>query len=251
MRVCLDYFHQKIGKLPQNEMNVVVASLPLPVDYMSGTPRLAVTSTRGPGPPSVSAGKDWGMFEGMFWHYWFLKSVRYESQGDSDRAWWFGEGVSPFFLYPVYEKIGAAQNVAQAWDFSRKELTWENWYLIYERYRETKYNIALIDYPAKSRETSDVQYYFPLPYMKGSLVLHLLDASIKEATGGARDITDVVRYLYENFVLRGIGYKVEDILRITNEIAGSDYTAFFKAYVYGNESLPITTAGQDLSLIHI
>jgi hypothetical protein len=243
MKVCLDYFHEKIGRLPQQEMNVVVAPLPLPVDYMSGTPRLAVTRAVKSGP-----GSDWGMFEGMFWHYWFLKPVRYESQHDSDQAWWFGEGVSPFFLYPVYEKIGAASDVAQACDFPRKELSWQNWYSIYESYRGTKYDIPLVDYPAKSRETGDVKFYFPLPYMKSSLVLELLNESIHEASGGESDIASVVSCLYENYVLPGKGYTVEDILQVANKIAGSDYKAFFDAYVYGNEKLPVSTVGKDYAI---
>jgi len=235
IKTCLDYFHQHIGKLPQEELNVVLADLPLPVDYMSGTPRLAVNR----------AGSDWGMFEGMLWHYWFLRSVRYDSQLDQDRAWWFGEGASPFLLYPVYEAIGGASEVATAWGFRYNNLTWKNWYVVYEPYIDTKYNIPLVDYPAKNRETGDVQYYFPLPYMKSFLVLQMLNLSMVEVTHGTKDVRDLVKYVYENYMVKGIGPKTEDVLSAVNTVSGNDYTAFFEAYVYGNETLPIVEKGGD------
>ena len=235
IKTCLDYFHQHIGKLPQEELNVVLAELPLPVDYMSGTPRLAVNR----------ADRDWGMFEGMFWHYWFLRSVSYDSQYDGDRAWWFGEGASPFLLYPVYEAIGGASEVATAWGFKYNNLTWKNWYVVYEQYLGTSYNIPLVDYPTKNRETGDVQYYFPLPYMKGFLVLQMLNLSMAEVTHGTKDVRDVVKYVYENYAVKGIGYKIEDILSAVNTVSGNNYTAFFDAYVYGNETLPIVEKSGD------
>jgi len=235
IKTCLDYFHQHIGKLPQEELNVVLADLPLPMDYMSGTPRLAVNR----------AGSDWGMFEGMLWHYWFLRSVGYDSQLDQDRAWWFGEAASPFLLYPVYEAIGGASEVATAWGFKYNNLTWKNWYVVYEQYVGTNYNIPLVDYPAKNRETGDVQYYFPLPYMKGFLVLQMLNLSMVEVTHGAKDVRDLVKYVYENYAVKGIGYRIEDVLNAVNTVSGNDYTAFFEAYIYGNETLPILEKGGD------
>lgn len=235
IKTCLDYFHKHIGKLPQKELNVVLAELPIPIDYISHTPRLAVNR----------AASDWGMFEGMLWHYWFLTMVSYDTQYDSDRAWWFGEAASPFLLYPVYEAIGGASDVASAWGFKYNNLTWKNWYVVYEQYVGTKYNIPLVDYPAKNRETSDVQYYFPLPYMKGFLVLQMLNLSMVEVTHGAKDMRDVVKYIYENYVVKGIGYRIEDVLSAVNTVSGNDYTAFFDAYVYGNEILPIVEKGGD------
>ncbi len=235
IKTCLDYFHEHIGKLPQEELNVVLAELPLPMDYMSGTPRLAVNR----------ADRDWGMFEGMLWHYWFLRSVRYNTQYDEDRAWWFGEGASPFLLHPVYEAMGVASDVAIAYGSKYDNLTWKNWYEVYKQYVGTKYNIPLVEYPAKYRETSDVRYYVPLPYMKGHLVLEMLNLSMVEVTHGAKDLRDLVKYLYENYVIKGIGYRVEDILTAVNTISGNDYTAFFDAYVYGNETLPVLEQGGD------
>ncbi len=238
MKTCLDYFHQNIGKLPQKEMNVVMGPLPLPVDYMSTSPRLAV---------SRGIQSDWGLFEGMFWHYWFLRPVGFEEQYDADRAWWFGEGVSPFFLYPVYEKLEASKDVAQAWGFSLPELTWKNWYLVYEQYKGGKYDIPLVEYQAKSRETGDRNYYFPLPYMKSSLVLELLNTAMSEATNNTRDINDLTRYIYDNYIMKSIGFKVEDILQATNDITGVDFTTFFDAYIYGNQDIPVLVESNDYS----
>ena len=236
MKTCLDYFDQNIGKLPQQEMNVVVAPLPLPTDYMSTMPRLAVT---------CGVQSDWGMFEAVFWHYWFLRPVRDESQRDGDRAWWFGEALSPFFLNPVYERLGVAREIAQASNLALPELTWKNWYLVYRQYQGGEYDIPLVDYPAKFQETFDRDYYYPLPYMKGSLVLELLDNAISEATNGTKDISDLARYIYDKYIMKGAGYKIEDILQAANGVAGVDFAQFFNAYVYGSDSIPIITVGKD------
>jgi PGF-pre-PGF domain-containing protein len=235
IKACLDYFHEHVGRLPQSEMNVVLADLPIPVDYMSYSPRLAVNR----------AGRDWGMFEGMLWHYWFLRSARYDNQVDADRAWWFGEGASPFILYPVYESIGAAEEVAAAWGFKYPGLTWENWYAVYEPYIGTEFDIPLVDYPERSRETSDIRYYTPMPYMKSHVVLQMLNLSISEFTQGEKDLRDVIGYVYENYADKGIGYSVEDILDAANQVSGNDYTGFFDAYVYGDEPLPVVEDGED------
>lgn len=234
IKACLDYFHERVGRLPQRELNVVLADLPLPMDYMSGTPRLAVNQ----------AGRDWGMFEGMLWHYWFLRTIRYDTQLDTDRAWWFGEGVSPFLLYPVYEEIGAASEVNNFGGFKYSNLTWKNWYAEYESHIGTKYDLPLVGYPAKGRE-GDPQYNQMIGYFKSSLVLELLNASMVEVTHGEYDVRDVVKNLYEDYALKGVGYRVEDILSAFNAISGNDYTEFFNAYVYGDEHLPILEEGDD------
>jgi len=234
IKTCLDYFHEHVGRLPQSELNVVLADLPLPMDYMSYSPRLAVNR----------AGRDWGMFEGMLWHYWFLRQARYNSQADADRAWWFGEGASPFILYPVYESIGAAEEVAAAWGFKYPELTWENWYAVYEPYIGTAFDIPLVDYPERNRETGDVRYYTPIPYMKSHIVLQMLNLSISEFTHGENDLRDVIGYVYENYADKGIGYTVEDVLEAANQVSGNDYIEFFDAYVYGCEPLPVIEEGE-------
>jgi PGF-pre-PGF domain-containing protein len=233
IKFCLDYFTEHVGRVPQGELDLVLADLPLPNDYMSGTPRLAVNRVDG----------NWGMFEGMLWHYLFLKSAVYSNEADKDPVWWFGEGVSPFILYPVYEGIGAAEEVANAWGFRQPTLDWGNWYAIYEPYIGTKYDIPLVEYPAKSRETGDPGYYAPMPYMKSSIVLKMFDLSLVEVTRGEKDLRDVLRYLYDNYILKGVGYKITDIKAAVDAVSGVDYSAFFDAYVYGGERLPVVVSG--------
>lgn len=233
IKYCLDYFTEHVGRVPQGELDVVLADLPIPVDYMSGTPRLAVNRVDG----------GWGMFEGMLWHYLYLKSASYSNEADGDRVWWFGEGASPFILYPVYEGIGAAAEVAQSWGFKTATLDWGNWYAMYEPYIGTKYDIPVVDYPAKSQETGDPGYYYPAPYMKSSIVLEMLDQSLVEVTRGEKDLRDVLRYLYDNYILDGVGYTIANIEAAVEAVSSVDYSAFFAAYVNGNEKLPVVVSG--------
>ncbi|MCX6656884.1 MAG: PGF-pre-PGF domain-containing protein, partial [Candidatus Bathyarchaeota archaeon] len=69
--------------------------------------------------------------------------------------------------------------------------------------------------------------------------------SMVEVTHGEYDVRDVVKNLYEDYALKGVGYRVEDILSTFNAISGNDYTEFFNAYVYGDERLPILEESDD------
>lgn len=237
-KVCADYFNEHVGKLPQKELSIIVADLPLPRDFMSGPPRLIVSRTD----------IEWN-FEGTFWHYWFLHSGGTMpllwgnlTQSDIDRVWWFEEGASPFILNPIIEQVGAVADIERATGLS---FGWKGWYGGFKPYIGTQYDIPLVNYPQKYRETSDINYYVPGPYLKSYLVLQLLNDSISEVTHGTKDMRNVIKYVYENYVLPQKAYTVKDILSVVNTVSGNDYSSFFDAYVYGNERLPIIEANND------
>jgi len=234
IKVLLDYFHENIGELNQNEMRAILIDLPLPGDYMSGTPRLAVNMASG----------NFGMFEGMFWHYWFLKSAGGISEEEGGRVWWFGEALSPFYLCPVYKQLGDASG-GDMWAINCDGSEWKEWYKVYLEKKGTKYDIALVDYYKKNQETKDSTYYFPLPYMKGSAVLYLLDKATSEVTGGESNIRDVGKNLYEKYAVKGKAYTMNDVLQEVNIISGNDFSDFFNAYIFGNEELPVISENND------
>ncbi|MCC6909828.1 MAG: M61 family metallopeptidase [Phycisphaerales bacterium] len=72
-------------------------------------------------------------------------------------------------------------------------------------------------------------------YTSGAMASLALDWSIRKRSGGAADLDDVMRTLYERFPLSGGGYTPEDLLAVINEISGSDFGAFFARHIRGTE----------------
>jgi predicted metalloprotease with PDZ domain len=74
-------------------------------------------------------------------------------------------------------------------------------------------------------------------YHKGALVAMLLDLTIRQLSGHARSLDDVMRRLYEEFGKTGIGYTEDDYVRLVNEVAGRDMHAYFDKFIYGTAPL--------------
>ncbi|MCE2946008.1 MAG: M61 family metallopeptidase [bacterium] len=89
-------------------------------------------------------------------------------------------------------------------------------------------------------------------YTKGSLVALALDLTLREATGGARSLDDLMRRLWQDYGARGIGVPEDRIPALASEIAGRDLSAFFALAVDGTEDLPLAallaTVGVKLGL---
>jgi len=74
-------------------------------------------------------------------------------------------------------------------------------------------------------------------YHKGALVALLLDLTLRQLSGHARSLDDVMRRLYEEFGKTGIGYTEDDYRRIVAEVAGRDMQAYFDKFIYGTAPL--------------
>jgi predicted metalloprotease with PDZ domain len=88
-------------------------------------------------------------------------------------------------------------------------------------------------------------------YPKGELVGLVLDLIIRGRTAGKVSLDDVMRKMYEEFYrrssndsyyLRGRGYTTDDLIRVSNEVAGIDLKEFFDRYARTPEVLPYDEA---------
>ncbi len=77
-------------------------------------------------------------------------------------------------------------------------------------------------------------------YRKGAVVGWLLDALIREATGGRRALEDAMRLAYARFA--GSGYTHEGFREVLEEVAGRSLQGFYARYVEGTEELDYTPA---------
>ncbi|MBD2768712.1 M61 family metallopeptidase [Hymenobacter sp. BT664] len=74
-------------------------------------------------------------------------------------------------------------------------------------------------------------------YHKGALVALILDLTLRQLSGHARSLDDVMRRLYEEFGKTGIGYTEADYIRLVNEVAGRDMHLYFDKFIYGTAPL--------------
>lgn len=82
-------------------------------------------------------------------------------------------------------------------------------------------------------------------YTKGSLVALGLDLTIREATKNKKTLDDVMRYVWQHYgkdfysSKGGVGIAESDILGIFETVTGVSLKAFFSAYIYGKQDVPL------------
>jgi predicted metalloprotease with PDZ domain len=76
-------------------------------------------------------------------------------------------------------------------------------------------------------------------YAKGSLVALCLDLKIRQVTGGARSLDDVMRSLWNDFLETGCGIGDDDIQQCVNRICGQSLDGFMRDMIYGTAELPM------------
>jgi predicted metalloprotease with PDZ domain len=83
-------------------------------------------------------------------------------------------------------------------------------------------------------------------YRKGAVVAFLLDARVRELTGGEKSLDDVMRRLYVEHSTTG--YTPSDFRRIASSVAGKDLSQWFTTAVDSTDDLDYVPALQWLGL---
>ena len=79
-----------------------------------------------------------------------------------------------------------------------------------------------------------------LVYQGGNLIAFALDMQIRKPTQNQKSLDDVMKQMYSEFGVTGKTYTIDDVVRIATDIAGKDLDPFFRKYVSGTETLPLT-----------
>jgi predicted metalloprotease with PDZ domain len=192
-----------------------------------------------------------------FFHLWNVKRLRPVELGPFDYSrevytpsLWLAEGVTTYvgylsllrsglwtreeFLGRLSDEIRVLEEEPGRTMMSAESSSFHAWF--YDRspqMQETNFANSSISY-----------------YNKGALLGMLLDLEIQSRTQGAKSLLDVLSLLYHKFYEApsttyygpGRGYGEQDILEAVNEVAGSDFTAFFENYVRGTAPLPYARA---------
>jgi predicted metalloprotease with PDZ domain len=181
-----------------------------------------------------------------FFHLWNVKRIRPDALGPFDytkenytKLLWVAEGITEYyaplalrraglisegeFLDRISRQIENVQNTPGRLLMSAEEASFDAWIKFY-RQDENSIN-------------SQISYYD-----KGQLLGLLLDLQIRKASGGAKSLDDVMRYLYTEFYKKNRNYTPEDFQRTAELMAGSSLENFFARFVRGREELDYNAA---------
>ena len=79
-------------------------------------------------------------------------------------------------------------------------------------------------------------------YRKGSLASLVLDLEIRARSENAGSFDEVLRRMYRQFAVNGVGYTRDDLIATVNEVSGDDFSEFFDKYIAGTDELPFEEA---------
>lgn len=231
-------------------------------DDISGDGMEHLTSTQiiEPGALSESGVYDstLGTVAHEFFHVWNVKRLRPVELGPWDftrpvstRSLWIAEGLTNYYGHMMMRRAGI-------WDETRL-LSRESQTInaienapgsrLMSAENASLFAPFLDDAPHAQKinlQNTAISYY-----PEGELIGMVLDLIIRGKTNGKASLDDVMRRMYSEFYLdspnatyylRGRGYTPEDLQRIASDVAGYNFSDFFKRHVRDVEVLPYDEA---------
>ncbi|MCC6742616.1 MAG: M61 family metallopeptidase [Acidobacteria bacterium] len=172
-----------------------------------------------------------------FFHAWLVKRIHPPALGPFDytsenytRMLWLMEGTTDYYgsllvkraglmseddyWKDLAKQIGSLQKTPGRRHQSAEEASFDAWIKYYR--------------PNENSSNSTVSYY-----LKGMILTAMLDLEIQGRTKGAKSFDDVLRQLWTTYGQRGLPVPEDGVEPAVEAAAGSDFTAFFDAYVRG------------------
>ncbi|MGI8556070.1 MAG: M61 family metallopeptidase [Pyrinomonadaceae bacterium] len=176
-----------------------------------------------------------------YFHNFNVKRIRPDALGPFDynnenytRLLWVAEGGTAYyeniltmraglttpkdFLKGMTSQIQALQNRPGRFETSLEEASFDAWIKYYR--------------PDENAINNQISYYD-----KGAIVNFLLDLKIREDSGGAKSLDDVMRYLFTEFFKKGRNYTPADYQKAAELMAGKSLDDFFSKYVRGTSEI--------------
>lgn len=157
-------------------------------------------------------------------HLWSAQSFRYVGPA----VQWFNEGSAEFYALQTAARLGLQDDVTTI----RNAATMVGFYASAVAQDKTSLTEA-------GQQTG--RHYF-LNYHGGFTATLLLDRAIRERSGGAKSMDDVMRWLYANFDRESRLYSTMDVARGVREAGGHDATELFAKSVLGRLPLPVSAS---------
>jgi len=222
-RAILDYFVTLFEDRSAGQFLMVV--LPGPND---GEAYFDSFASSQPEVPTLANRLVWGgSLAHEFFHYWNGKRIDSDPEWRSERQW-FSEGFTEFYANRALHDLGMIDGDTYLEVVSQSismHLLWAS-------------NPYFADVTIKDAGTRKWPNR-PGVYDSGFAVGFCLDGIIREQTGGARGLDDLMREMNRRFGRTGTHYRYEDVVEVASFVAGSDLSPFFQRYVTGKTPLPV------------
>ena len=177
-----------------------------------------------------------------FFHLWNVKRIRPASLDPVDftkeqytRALWFAEGVTNTYGSYTLVRSGIWSKEQFYADLGEQITEMEGrpanrW----QSAEQSSLDAWLEKYPLYNQPEFSVSYY-----TKGQVLGDLLDILIRDRTGNAKSLDDVLRMMNTSFAKQGKTYRDSLDVQLTAEtIAGGSFEEFFRKYVAGTDPFP-------------
>lgn len=172
-----------------------------------------------------------------YFHLWNVKRIRPNVLGPFDytrevntRLLWVSEGITSYYgdlllarsgiLTPneYYDKVGAEINTLQHAPgrklMSAEEASWNTWVR------------------SDNATNNSISHY-----TKGEIIGLFLDLEIRARTKNQKSLDDVMRYLFENYANKGVGFPEDGFLKAIETVAGSDFHEFYQVNAQSRQEL--------------
>ncbi len=182
-----------------------------------------------------------GLVAHEYFHAFNVKSIRPDALGPFDyenenytKLLWVAEGGTEYYSNLLLLRAGLIndkeflsgraggiqqlQNRPGRFETSVEQASFDAWIKYYR--------------PDENAINNQISYYD-----KGEIVNMMLDVTIRTASGGAKSLDDVMRYLYAEFAKKGKNYSPEDFQKVSEMMAGKPLDDFFAKYVRGTAEI--------------
>lgn len=172
-----------------------------------------------------------------FFHAWNVKQIRPKVLGPFDytrpcrtHTLWFLEGVTDYYsnIHVYRSGLGNEDRLFASMATAISTL----------QHSSARRQVTLEDACYNAWEHGGFGYGDMSYYTKGQVVGFIFDAAIRQATGGAKSLDDVLRALYDKYKSPKPGYEENGILAAINEVSGQDMTALYHDMLQSTEELP-------------
>ena len=169
-------------------------------------------------PPTVANRDEWGhIVTHELLHLWLGGAL----QPAAEQEYWLTEGFTDYLSNLVELRSGLIT----------EERFWERIREHQAKYVQQAGRVSLRDAGLQKGT------YYDLVYSGGVLAALALDVEMRQASGLRRGVPDLVRALNEEFGGRG-RFTPDDVIRLANQLSGSDFGPFLRDYVLGVGLLP-------------
>jgi len=186
-----------------------------------------------------------GLVSHEYYHLWNVKRLRPVELGPFDyenevytKSLWLAEGVTSYYgpLALRRAKLTTSPQLLRAMSQAIQQLQSTPGRLVTPA-ESASYNAWIQQYrPNENSPNTAISYY-----TKGQVIGFLMDAKIRKATNGAKSLDDALKVAYERY--GGVkGYTPEQFRAVVNEVAGADFSAWFKNALETTEELDYTEA---------